>query len=88
MHMQRATWLMYSILLYLLTLGTQNQRQYTPGELEGASYAETSCHPADKCSQHLVAPRRYQYLSMSAPLTALYHRACDCAGLLLLPLLA
>ena len=72
------------------TLGTQYQRghQYTPGELKGASYAGNSCHPAEKCSQHLVAPTRYQYLSMSAPLTALNHRACDCAGLLLLPLLA
>ena len=81
---------MYPFLLYLLTVGTQNQRgyQYTPGELKGASYADNSCHPAEKCSQHLVAPTRFQYLSMSAPLTELYQRACDCAGLLLLPLLA
>ena len=74
----------------LSTVGIQNQRgyQYPPGELKGASYAENPSHPAENCSQLLVAPRRLQYLSMSAPLTALYHRACDCAGLLLLPLLA
>ena len=47
--MQYATCNMAHVsLLYLLSvLRNQHGYQYTPGELKGASYAETLCHPAE-----------------------------------------